>query len=45
MVAHVVRDGVYVGVIRPALTPHDVIRLRGCIEDANTNRVSAVVLR
>lgn len=40
-----VRDGVYVGVIRPALTPHDVMRLRGCIEDANTNRVSAVVLR
>lgn len=38
-------DGVYVAVIRPALPPHDVMRLRGCIEDANTNRTSAVVLR
>ncbi|MGW6961800.1 hypothetical protein [Streptomyces chartreusis] len=38
-------DGVYVAVIRPALPPHDMMRLRGCIEDANTNRTSAVVLR
>ncbi|MFF4243558.1 hypothetical protein ACFYY2_03680 [Streptomyces sp. NPDC001822] len=38
-------DGVYVAVIRPALPPHDVMRLRGCIEDANTNRTTAVVLR
>ncbi|MFD7406003.1 hypothetical protein ACFV7R_25730 [Streptomyces sp. NPDC059866] len=39
------RDSVYVAVVRPALPPHDVMRLRGCIEDANTNRTSAVVLR
>jgi hypothetical protein len=38
------RDGVYAGVVRPALPPHDVMRLRGCIEDANTNRTSAVVV-
>ncbi|MCX5316425.1 hypothetical protein [Streptomyces sp. NBC_00154] len=40
-----VRESVYVGAIRPALPPHDVMRLRSCIEDANTNRVNAVVLR
>ncbi|WP_416970987.1 hypothetical protein [Streptomyces sp. 4F14] len=38
------RDGVYTGVVRPALPSHDVMRLRGCLEDANTNRTSAVVL-
>lgn len=38
------RDGVYSGVVRPALPPHDVMRLRGCIEDAGTNRTSAVVV-
>ncbi|NGO12754.1 hypothetical protein G5C60_35355 [Streptomyces sp. HC44] len=37
-------DGVYTGVVRPALPSHDVMRLCGCIEDANTNRTSAVVL-
>ncbi|MGW1886904.1 hypothetical protein [Streptomyces sp. NPDC001970] len=37
-------DGVYIGIIRPALPSHDLMRLRGCIEDANTNRTSAVVL-
>lgn len=37
-------DGVYTGVIRPALTSHDVMRLRGCLQDANTNRASAVVV-
>ncbi|WP_256259490.1 hypothetical protein [Streptomyces mirabilis] len=37
-------DGVYTGAIRPALGPHDVMRLRGCLQDANTNRTSAVVL-
>lgn len=37
-------DGVYTGVIRPALPPHDVMRLRGCLQDANTNRTTAVVL-
>lgn len=40
-----VRGNVYAGVVRPALPPHDVMRLRGCIEDANTHRTSAVVLR
>ncbi|MGI5397428.1 hypothetical protein [Streptomyces sp. CA-251251] len=40
-----VRDSVYVAVIRPALPPHDLMRLRGCLQDANTNRTSAVVLR
>ncbi|MEU8605910.1 hypothetical protein [Streptomyces parvulus] len=40
-----VRDGVYVAVIRPALPPHDLMRLHGCLQDANTNRTSAVVLR
>lgn len=37
-------DGVYAGVIRPALPSHDVMRLRGCIEDAGTNRTTAAVL-
>ncbi|MFI1354391.1 hypothetical protein ACH4TV_12515 [Streptomyces sp. NPDC020898] len=37
-------DGIYTGVIRPALTSHDVLRLRGCLQDANTHRTSAVVL-
>lgn len=37
-------DGVYTGVIRPALPSHDVTRLRGCLQEANTNRTSAVVL-
>lgn len=32
------------GVVRPALPAHDVMRLRGCLQDANTNRTSAVVL-
>ncbi|QKW06518.1 hypothetical protein HUT18_08985 [Streptomyces sp. NA04227] len=35
---------VYAGVIRPALPPHDLMRLRGCIEDATTNRATARVL-
>ncbi|MFI7501562.1 hypothetical protein ACIBVL_24280 [Streptomyces sp. NPDC049687] len=37
-------DGVYTGVIRPALPSHDILRLRGCLQDANTNRTTAVVL-
>ena len=41
---HHMRDGVYAGVVRPALPEHDVMRLRGCIEDASTNRTSAVVM-
>jgi hypothetical protein len=37
-------DGVYAGVIRPALSPHDVLRLRGCLSDAVANRATARVL-
>jgi hypothetical protein len=37
-----VRGSVYVGVIRPVLPPHDVMRLRGCVEDADINRVTAL---
>ncbi|MGI5452307.1 hypothetical protein ACQEWB_03795 [Streptomyces sp. CA-249302] len=37
-------DGLYTAVIRPALPPHDVMRLRGCIEDASTNRTTATVI-
>ncbi|MGX9889385.1 hypothetical protein [Streptomyces sp. NPDC002276] len=37
-------DGVYSAVIRPALPSHDLMRLRGCIEDASTNRAAATVL-
>ncbi|NNN29300.1 hypothetical protein HLK59_02815 [Streptomyces sp. S3(2020)] len=37
-------DGVYSAVIRPALPSHDVMRLRGCVEDASTNRTTATVL-
>jgi hypothetical protein len=37
-------DGVYAGVIRPALSSHDVMRLRGCLSDANANRAKATVL-
>lgn len=37
-------DGVCVGVIRPALSPHDVMRLRGCLTDATANRATAKIL-
>ncbi|WP_329137199.1 hypothetical protein OG552_26915 [Streptomyces sp. NBC_01476] len=36
--------GVYAGVIRPALSSHDMLRLRGCISDAMANRATATVL-
>ncbi|MFF7159596.1 hypothetical protein [Streptomyces sp. NPDC008139] len=36
--------GVFVGVIRPALSPHDMMRLRGCLSDASVNRAHAKVL-
>ncbi|WP_327731889.1 hypothetical protein OG250_45650 [Streptomyces sp. NBC_00487] len=39
-----VDDGVSTTLIRPALPSHDVLRLRGCLQDAHTNRTSAVVL-
>lgn len=38
-------DGdVWAGVIRPALSAHDVMRLRGCLADATAHRTSAKVL-
>lgn len=37
-------DGIYAGLVRPALGAHDTIRLRGCLSDAAVNRASAVVL-
>lgn len=37
-------DGVYAGVIRPALSSHDVMRLRGCLSDTDTNRARATIL-
>ncbi|WP_419993274.1 hypothetical protein [Streptomyces boninensis] len=38
-------DGdVWAGVLRPALTDHDTMRLRGCLRDATANRARAVVL-
>jgi hypothetical protein len=37
-------NGVYAGVIRPALSSHDVMRLRGCLSDAVANRARASVL-
>lgn len=40
----VLSDGVYAGVIRPALSPHDVMRLRGCLTDATANRATAKIL-
>lgn len=35
---------VFAGVVRPALSPHDVLRLRGCLHDAVANRATAKVL-
>jgi hypothetical protein len=37
-------DNIYAGVIRPALSDHDVMRLRGCLSDAVANRATAKVL-
>ncbi|GAA0588314.1 anti-sigma factor [Streptomyces crystallinus] len=31
-------DGLYAGAVRPALTDHDRMRLRGCLEDTATDR-------
>ncbi|WP_431044371.1 hypothetical protein ACQUSR_22325 [Streptomyces sp. P1-3] len=31
-------DGMYAGAIHPALTPHDTMRLRGCLEDTAVDR-------
>ncbi|MFC9957076.1 hypothetical protein ACFVIB_06915 [Streptomyces nigra] len=37
-------NGVYAGVVRPALTDHDVMRLRGCLEDATLERAHFTVV-
>ncbi|WP_367125132.1 hypothetical protein [Streptomyces phytohabitans] len=38
-------DGdVWAGTVRPALTGHDLMRLRGCLNDATANRARAEVL-
>ncbi|NUS72955.1 MAG: hypothetical protein HOQ05_06055 [Corynebacteriales bacterium] len=38
-------DGaIYIGVLRPALSQHDLMRLRGCLSDAQANRAAANVL-
>lgn len=37
-------DGLYAGVVRPALTDHDRMRLRGCLEDATLERAHLTVV-
>ncbi|QOV39066.1 hypothetical protein IM697_12155 [Streptomyces ferrugineus] len=37
-------DGMFAGVVRPALTDHDVLRLRGCLEDATLERAHLTVI-
>ncbi|SFF60793.1 hypothetical protein SAMN05216251_12121 [Actinacidiphila alni] len=37
-------NGVFAGTIRPALSSHDMMRLRGCITDAGVNRATAKIL-
>ncbi|MFJ5258962.1 hypothetical protein ACIQAC_00600 [Streptomyces sp. NPDC088387] len=37
-------DGTFAGVVRPALTPHDRMRLRGCLEDATLQRTHLTVM-
>ncbi|MDX3450526.1 hypothetical protein PV396_00975 [Streptomyces sp. ME02-8801-2C] len=37
-------DGVFAGVVRPALTEHDRMRLRGCLEDAALDRAHLTVV-
>ncbi|MFJ4789111.1 hypothetical protein [Streptomyces sp. NPDC088794] len=37
-------DGVYAGVVRPALTEHDRMRLRGCLEDTSLDRAHLTVV-
>jgi hypothetical protein len=37
-------EGVYAAAVGPALTDHDVMRLRGCLNDATANRTTATVL-
>ncbi|MBH5334987.1 hypothetical protein IHE55_09335 [Streptomyces pactum] len=37
-------DGLYAGVVHPALTEHDRMRLRGCLEDTAVNRAHFEVI-
>lgn len=37
-------DGVFAGVVRPALTDHDRMRLRGCLEDTTLDRAHLTVV-
>ncbi|WP_330291817.1 hypothetical protein [Streptomyces sp. NBC_00576] len=37
-------DGVFAGVVQPALTEHDRTRLRGCLEDATIDRAHLTVV-
>jgi hypothetical protein len=37
-------DGTFAGVVRPALTHHDQLRLRGCLEDAIVERAHLTVV-
>ncbi|MER5211589.1 hypothetical protein ABT063_13645 [Streptomyces sp. NPDC002838] len=37
-------DGMFAGVVRPALTDHDQLRLRGCLEDATLERAHLTVV-
>ncbi|MDX2931027.1 hypothetical protein [Streptomyces ipomoeae] len=37
-------DGLFAGVLRPALTDHDRLRLRGCLEDADVDRAHLTVV-
>ncbi|QYX80868.1 hypothetical protein [Streptomyces akebiae] len=37
-------DGLFAGVVRPALTDHDRLRLRGCLEDADVDRAYLTVV-
>ncbi|MEE1765555.1 MULTISPECIES: hypothetical protein [unclassified Streptomyces] len=37
-------DGLFAGVVRPSLTDHDRLRLRGCLEDADVDRAHLTVV-
>jgi hypothetical protein len=37
-------DGVFAGMVRPALTEHDRMRLRGCLEDTTLDRAHLTVV-
>ncbi|MDX3688990.1 hypothetical protein PV726_01315 [Streptomyces europaeiscabiei] len=37
-------DGLFAGVVRPALTDHDRLRLRGCLEDTHVDRAHLTVV-